>query len=179
MRPLIPFSHDNTTKTLRISAQATKISENEIVCAFELAGPMNQILWPSNLPTELRCDGLWQHSCFEIFFSADFHPNSKYTEINCAPNGAWNAYEFLSYRTGMISSAQTSVRLSRQELEQQRALVEFTVTSTSPLNTNCVGISAVIEFTNGAKSYWALHHPGPQADFHNKEGWRHSAFAAR
>jgi hypothetical protein len=29
----------------------------------------------------------------------------------------------------------------------------------------------VLESSAHEKSYWALRHPGPQADFHKSEGW--------
>ena len=34
-----------------------------------------------------------------------------------------------------------------------------------------VGITAVIEHSNGALSYWALHHPAAEADFHHRGGF--------
>ena len=34
-----------------------------------------------------------------------------------------------------------------------------------------VGVSAVIEETNGRKSYWALTHPPGKADFHHVDGF--------
>lgn len=35
-----------------------------------------------------------------------------------------------------------------------------------------VGITAVIEHSDGRLSYWALHHPAPEADFHLRGGFR-------
>jgi len=34
-----------------------------------------------------------------------------------------------------------------------------------------IGIAAVIEFAGGGLTYWALTHPGPQADFHRRDGF--------
>ncbi len=34
-----------------------------------------------------------------------------------------------------------------------------------------VGLSAVIESTDGHLSNWALHHPKPVPDFHDRAGW--------
>jgi hypothetical protein len=34
-----------------------------------------------------------------------------------------------------------------------------------------VGISAVIKHGDGMMSYWSLFHPGPQADFHCRDGF--------
>ncbi len=35
-----------------------------------------------------------------------------------------------------------------------------------------VGITAVIEHSDGVLSYWALHHPAAEADFHHRGGFR-------
>ena len=40
--------------------------------------------------------------------------------------------------------------------------------SSGPLR---LGLSAVIETTDGALSYWALAHPAPRPDFHQRAGW--------
>ena len=34
-----------------------------------------------------------------------------------------------------------------------------------------VGITAVIEHSDGRLSYWALHHPAAEADFHHRGGF--------
>jgi hypothetical protein len=34
-----------------------------------------------------------------------------------------------------------------------------------------VAVSAVIKDRNGSITYWALTHPGPQPDFHKREGF--------
>jgi hypothetical protein len=33
------------------------------------------------------------------------------------------------------------------------------------------GFTAVLELEDGSLSYWALHHPKPQPDFHDRGGW--------
>jgi hypothetical protein len=34
-----------------------------------------------------------------------------------------------------------------------------------------VAIAAVVKFREGAVTHWALTHPGPQADFHRRDGF--------
>ena len=34
-----------------------------------------------------------------------------------------------------------------------------------------IGISAVIKTINGRMTFWALTHPGPQADFHRRDSF--------
>ena len=40
-----------------------------------------------------------------------------------------------------------------------------------PVGACQLGVSAVIEETNGRKSYWALAHPPGKADFHHDDGF--------
>lgn len=42
-----------------------------------------------------------------------------------------------------------------------------------------LGLSAVIEQSDGALSYWALAHPRPQPDFHHRGGWAARLSSAR
>jgi hypothetical protein len=42
------------------------------------------------------------------------------------------------------------------------------VSANQPLQ---VGIAAVIRLAGGGLTYWALTHPGPQADFHRRDGF--------
>ena len=45
-----------------------------------------------------RQDNLWKHTCFEAFFA---RPDSEqYWELNVAPSGHWNLYQFDGYRSG-------------------------------------------------------------------------------
>ena len=40
--------------------------------------------------------GLWQHHCFELFIGG--LESNAYWELNLAPNGNWNCFEFSDYR---------------------------------------------------------------------------------
>jgi hypothetical protein len=45
-----------------------------------------------------RADGLWEHTCFELFL---MDPSSgSYLEFHFAPSGQWAAYRFEEYRSG-------------------------------------------------------------------------------
>ncbi len=72
----------------------------------------------------------------------------------------------------MAVAEECAVRLQERRAENNEAYFQIDIRSSStfpPLN--YIGLSAVIEFSNSEKSYWALTHPGPNADFHNKDGW--------
>ena len=56
------------------------------------------LLVPAPAPP-VRTDGLWRHTCFEAFIAPA--GSSEYWEYNFSPSGAWAAYHFTAYRTGM------------------------------------------------------------------------------
>jgi hypothetical protein len=107
-----------------------------------------------------RRDGLWRHTCFEVFVSSRL---PRYGEYNFSPSGEWAGYAFSSYRRrSAVRRSRPRVRLFRNGLE---AKVEA-----GPR----IGLAAVIEEKTGALSYWALRHPPGKPDFHHRR-----AFALR
>ncbi|KHD87699.1 MAG: hypothetical protein OM95_12795, partial [Bdellovibrio sp. ArHS] len=94
-----------------------------------------------------------------------------YLEINCSPNGHWNAYSFSSYRTGMTPADKISVVLKERSGETNRVRFHIEIKGYEASKAAYLGLTAVIEFTNGEKSYWALRHPDTTPNFHDKKGW--------
>ena len=114
-----------------------------------------------------RTDELWRHTCFEAFVRPS--TGSAYYEFNFSPSTRWAAYQFSSYRSGMrvateIAAPRIEVRSSAETYTLQ-ATLEFDGLW-SPLH---LGLSAVLEETNGRKSYWALAHPPGKPDFHHAD----------
>jgi hypothetical protein len=103
-----------------------------------------------------HADGLWRHTCFEVFVSRK--GARAYREYNFSPSGERAAYAFSSYR----KRAGTKIPLARWN-----GLVA-TIEARGPLK---VGISAVIEDRTGAFSYWALRHPPGKPDFHDRRAF--------
>jgi len=106
-------------------------------------------------------DGLWQRTCFEAFVRQG---DNAYVEFNLSPSGQWAAYDFDSYRSGMRN----------REVLAPKITVEsgpFEVVLTADLDvadlSGALALSAVIEETDGTKSYWALAHPPGRPDFHH------------
>ncbi len=92
--------------------------------------------------------------------------SNRYFEFNFSPSFQWAAYTFDGYRSGMqalpshdpeivISSSQNYFFLAIEALPELPAVAVK------------VGLAAVIEETNGSKSYWALSHPAAKPDFHH------------
>jgi hypothetical protein len=68
---------------------------------------------------------------------------------------------------------------SSAECYKLQAALELDRLSTSPSDAVWrLGLSAVIEETNGNRSYWALVHPPGKADFHHSDCFAHELTAA-
>jgi hypothetical protein len=119
-----------------------------------------------------RADGLWHHTCFEVFVSRG---QRDYREYNFAPSGAWAAYRFTNYRAGMTELAESPSearwRADDGSLTLNVVLQSDWFVGDTPGDTLRVGCSSVIENRAGALSYWALRHPSGKPDFHDAAGF--------
>ncbi len=146
--------------------------EQALVLRYTLRGPEPLgILWPP-AQTPGPADGLWQHSCFEAFVSA---PTAQgYHEYNCSPSGQWARYRFSAERVRDLAAEQQTpaCQLPIAWDAQARVLQTQLLLADLPHSPSgwLLGLSAVLEHTDGQLSYWALHHPQPQADFHHPAG---------
>jgi hypothetical protein len=150
----------------KIEADIVRPRPGSLILSYVVSGRIGDLLMPP-VAAPARADGLWQHTCFEAFLRASVGPG--YYEFNFSPSTQWAAYRFDSYRSGMrlaseIGALRIEVRSSAETYTLQAAL-ELDGLS-SPLH---LGLSAVLEETNGRKSYWALAHPPGKADFHHAD----------
>lgn len=118
-----------------------------------------------------RVDELWRHTCFEAFVAG---ADGAYSEFNLAPSGAWAAYAFDGYRSGMrpldlAPRIETEVRPDRLELRAQLDLSRLTYSTAA--GPSRLGASAVFEDCTGGLSYWALRHAAEKPDFHHADGF--------
>jgi hypothetical protein len=125
-----------------------------------------------------RQDNLWETTCFELFIArAGF---DGYLEFNFSPSGSWAAYQFRAYRSdcSMLlnidppkvcfeSFLLESVTVEGLGLMSLEVLID--VPEDWRVNALDLGISVVVEETDGTKSYWALAHPPGKPDFHHKD----------
>ena len=116
---------------------------------------------PASRP--MRADGLWRTTCFELFVKPE--GGDEYFEFNFSPSTAWAAYCFDGYRDGMSDADVTSPRIEPVE-RGLRVTADLSILPPPPWR---VGLSAVIEETDGTKSYWALTHPPGKPDFHHPD----------
>ncbi len=158
----------------RVRATVERSREGELALHYALRGPLAEVRIPAPVAAPRQQHLLWQHTCFEAFLA--LARGGPYHELNFSPSGAWAAYAFRAYREGAplasdavepeIAARTTeggmvlTARLALGRLEE--AYVE------APLH---LALCAVIEDTQGDLSYFALHHPGQQADFHHAAGF--------
>lgn len=144
----------------------------ELRITFRLDANLPRILIP--LPGLPRINTqLWRHTCFEAFVAVD--GESAYHEFNFCPSGEWAVYAFREYRDGGPLADETmrpriAVRSTDRRLELDTAIRLDTLSAIHPRASLRVGVSAVIESTNGL-SYWALRHRSGKPDFHDAEGF--------
>jgi hypothetical protein len=147
-----------------IAVEIARPSAAVLLVDYIVSGNLDDL---SLLPigTSARTDGLWQHTCFEAFMRPA--GSESYFEFNFSPSTQWAAYRFGRYREGMIA-AETAVPRIEFEHAAQRCVLRAALALPDE-GAWRLGLSAVIEETNGRKSYWALAHPPGRPDFHHSD----------
>ncbi len=133
---------------------------------YFLEGEIDRLVIPPKGLAERR-DELWRRTCFEAFIRAEGDPT--YHEFNFAPSTVWAAYRFDSYRAGMRPADVSPPRIS---VETRRDAFILEAEIEAPILAAAarwrIGLSAVLEEADGAKSYWALAHAPGAPDFHHE-----------
>ncbi|MDX2210374.1 MAG: DOMON-like domain-containing protein [Sphingopyxis sp.] len=129
------------------------------LASLELPGPANSD----------RAENLWKTTCFELF--ARLPDEAGYVEFNFSPSSEWAAYVFAGYRdllddAAMAGSPTIFLDAGEEWLKVEVSLLLPEPWATAPLD---ISLSAVIEETDGTKSYWALRHPPGKPDFHHPD----------
>jgi hypothetical protein len=148
---------------------------DQLAITYQLRGNLTAVVLPAPSTTGAprRLDGLWEHTCFELFLAAE--GLEPYWELNLAPNGDWNLYRLDGYRRGLApvgdrDALPFAVRGTGQGME-----LEVNLQLPLELALACrqralqVGITTVMEHPQGDLTYWALSHGGAEADFHRRE----------
>ena len=95
--------------------------------------------------------------------------DAGYREFNFSPSTQWAAYDFDSYRAGMRNADVLAPRIEvRYGPERYELYAAFDLPGGTPWR---LALTAVIEETDGVKSYWALKHPPGKPDFHHADGF--------
>jgi hypothetical protein len=132
---------------------------------FGVSAPANRfVIAPLTEPQ--RADGLWRTTCFEAFFGTA--ETQAYREWNFAPAGNWAAYDFTTYREGMVAADVASPPYIRMEDNFTWWTVGATIAVEAETRWT-LGLSVVLEEQDGTKSYWALAHSSDKPDFHARD----------
>ncbi len=155
-----PVSHCDAAT--HIDVEITRPRANNLQLRYIVAGKINDLILPPVTAPAHSDDDLWQHTCFEAFFRS----GEMYYEFNFAPSTQWAAYHFDGYRNG--KRVANEIDAPRIDLKSCGTSLELQVSLELPGDAAWqLGLSAVIEESNGRKSYWALTHPPGNADFHH------------
>jgi len=170
---LVPFAATHAAAVQRLEARVGHVNLGTLAFSFLAEGSIAALVIPSSRSPN-RADRLWEHTCFEAFIRADDDP--AYYEFNFSPAGEWAAYSFRGYRDGgplqdESCSPEIVVRRTADKLELN-AVVHLdhflAIRHGSPFR---IGLSAVIEASDGTLSYWALKHPAAKPDFHHPDSF--------
>ncbi len=146
---------------------------------YRLSAALEQLRFVPSTCRAQRRDELWRHTCFELF--AARAGESAYCEFNFTPSGDWAAYAFAGYRASRHDALQQRVEVTARagsdgrmqlcaRLDLGAALgLDADALEHARWQLNC---AAIIEHNDGTLSYWAVHHPRAQPDFHDRDGFR-------
>jgi len=152
-----------------VEAAAERPAPGVLRLTYVVTGDLGALyLPPAGQP--VRADELWRRTCFEAFVRPG--EDEAYFEFNFAPTRWWAAYRFDGYRQGMAAA---DITPSAIEAHTGGDRFELTVALDLPDwpadGAWRIGLTAVIEELNGAKSYWALAHAPGKPDFHHSDSF--------
>lgn len=137
-------------------------------------------------------DGLWQRTCLEAFVCARESGESgepgefDYREFNFSPDGRWAGYAFGAPRQRDAARREWERRAAPAQWRcawqadppdgalPGRVLTLHAFIADVGLPAQAVwqvGLCAVLQAADERLSYWALRHPRPVPDFHDRRGW--------
>jgi hypothetical protein len=168
---LIPF---HAPEIPNISITGDISLQNHIVTLdYTLSGKTEDVFLPSPSTNPSRKDELWKTTCFEFFQAVKDQP--QYWEFNMSPSGDWNVYHMDAYRRIGFREETSIQRLPFEVWNESSAFHLKVLVDLHPIlrpNQSLeFGITAVIQTTDRNKTYWALSHPAPAADFHLRESF--------
>lgn len=133
---------------------------------FGVKAPIGRFKVPEPSGEPQRRDGLWRSTCFECFLKEE--GQDAYCEWNFSPSSDWAAYDFTAERDGMSEALVQFAPSIRIEDNLTWWGVGATLAIPSAPRFR-LALSAVLEEQDESKTYWALHHPGPEPDFHHPD----------
>src|SRR6185503_9189309 len=172
MRRTLALHPDSRCKAVtRIDVDVLHSGRGHLTLRYTVTGRIENLRLPQTTAST-RADELWRHTCFEAFIRTS--DGAAYYELNFAPSTQWAAYEFSGYRSSMRAATEVDAPFievhSRDDIYTLQAAQDLERLPHLPKDATLkLGLSAVIEETDGAISYWALAHPPGRADFHHSD----------
>jgi hypothetical protein len=166
--------HPSTrTEVARAVQVLVRRSASELEMTFRLDGDLPRIRIPSAGAPRIGTE-LWRHTCFEAFIAVE--GQSAYHEFNFSPSGEWCIYALSGYRNGSPLADETmrphiATRSTGSRLDLDIIVRLNSLSVIHPRAGLRIGLSAVIEASDGTFSYWALRHSADKPDFHNADGF--------
>jgi len=171
-RSLIYHTDGMSNAVCTVRAEIELHPQGNLHLRYELTGDLAQLRIPAPQPP-IAVDGLWEHTCFEVFVAVE--DNTSYHEFNFSPSGQWAAYAFSDYRERSVWMTSHAPTISFVQTNDHLLLEAVIVAADLPQNPKGrplqLGLTAVIETNDGGRTYWALHHPEPDPDFHHRAGF--------
>ena len=161
MRLSLTQHPDSRSTALRGIDVALARAPDGFIVRYRLLGSTADVSFPPPRRPQ-RADDLWRTTCFEAFLAND---DGSYHELNFSPSTQWAVYRFDGYRAGMHPS--DDVGEPRIEISTDAGVYELAASFDALPDVTRLGLSAVVEERDGAKSYWALAHPEGKPDFHH------------
>ncbi len=169
--PLKPFSP--VPSPFSIHVDACRLGD-QLKIHFALTGDIRSLNLPSPAESPKRVDGLYNHTCLEIFLK---HGN-QYLEWNFSFSGDWCIFLFEGYRkksnlkvnldSSLFSIQHISHSSSEANLKANLNLDKLTFMERTE---NKIGFSAILEHPQNNISYWALTHVAQRPDFHQEKSF--------
>ncbi|WP_216900225.1 DOMON-like domain-containing protein [Synechococcus sp. CCY 9618] len=168
---LHPFDPGVVPPALRLSGRVER-QDGRLSLIYHLEGPLQTLRLPPWAQAPGRRDELWTTTCFECFLATG--EQGPYWEVNLSPAGHWNLYRLEDYRSGLrpeSACGTPSLQLDSGECRLTlRAAIPLPPALAAATRLH-LGVTAVIASAAGELSYWALAHPGPEPDFHRRDGF--------
>jgi hypothetical protein len=177
---LAPHAQGGPGPVRQLSVSGTLRRSGSLQLQYRLSAALDQVrLVPSTCHAQRR-DELWHHTCFELFAARD--GEAAYCEFNFTPAGDWAAYSFASYRAARQDAPQRRLEVTTRASGHDGLLrLHAALDLGAALGLDAAALAAaawqfnaavIVEDVSGERSYWAVHHPRTQPDFHDREGFR-------
>ncbi len=164
---LTPHKDTPCDAVASIAVDVERPAPDTLQLHYLLEGDLGALRIPLPSPPPRRADRLWEHSCFEAFVRMPGEPG--YRELNFSPSGAWAAYAFESYRARLSEADIADPAIAGEVAGRTVTLTAIVQLDLDPDRIWEIGLATIVEDLFGDRSFFALHHPPGEPDFHHRD----------